>query len=219
MKDWSALMQRRFFNQALVSSVVAAPLLWPQWAHAQTALREGSDYRRLSRIAPVEAPAGQIEVVEFFSYTCVHCYNFVPVFNNWKQTVGADVAIKRSPVGFNASFEPLQRLFYTLEAMGKLDTHHDRVFKSIHEDRQRLNNLDAIAQWAARNGLNRSQFEQTFNSFGVAGKARRATQLQDAYEVEGTPSLGIAGRFYVPGQAARTVQIANMLIQQTRQST
>lgn len=212
-------MQRRVFTQALATSAVAAPLLWPQFASAQAALREGSDYRRLSRAAPVEAPAGQIEVVEFFSYTCVHCYNFVPVFNSWKQTVGADVVIKRSPVGFNASFEPLQRLFFTLEAMGKLDTHHDRVFKSIHEDRQRLNNLDAMAQWAARNGLNRTQFEQTFNSFGVAGKARRATQLQDAYEVEGTPSLGIAGRFYVPGQAARTVQIANVLIQQARQST
>lgn len=211
-------MQRRVFTQALASSALVAPVLWPQWANAQAALREGSDFRRLGRTAPVDAPAGKIEVVEFFSYTCVHCYNFVPVFNNWKQTVAADVVIKRSPVGFNASFEPLQRLFYTLEAMGKLDTHHDRVFKSIHEDRQRLNNLDAMAQWAQRNGLDRNQFVQTFNSFGVAGKARRATQLQDAYEVEGTPSLGIAGRFYVPGQAARTVQIANALIQQTRQA-
>lgn len=212
-------MHRRFFTQALATSAVAAPLLWSQAAHAQAALREGSDYRRLSRPAPVEASAGQIEVVEFFSYTCVHCYNFVPVFNSWKQTVAADVVIKRSPVGFNASFEPLQRLFYTLEAMGKLETHHERVFKSIHEDRNRLNSLDAMAQWAARHGLNRDQFVQTFNSFAVAGKARRATQLQDAYEVEGTPSLGIAGRFYVPGQAARTVQVANLLIAQARQST
>ena len=138
-------MQRRVFTQALATSAVAAPLLWPQLASAQAALREGPDYRRLSRAAPVEAPAGKIEVVEFFSYTCVHCFNFVPVFNSWKQTVAADVVVKRCPVGFNASFEPLQRLFYTLEAMGSLDTHHDRVFKSIHEDRQRLNNLDAMA--------------------------------------------------------------------------
>jgi thiol:disulfide interchange protein DsbA len=212
-------MHRRVLTQAMVASVVAAPVLWPQWAAAQAALREGTDYRRLPRPAPVEVPAGQIEVIEFFSYTCVHCYNFIPVFNNWKQTVASDVVIKRSPVGFNASFEPLQRLFYTLEAMGKLATHHDLVFKSIHEDRARLNNLDAMTRWAERNGLDRNQFVQTFNSFGVAGKARRATQLQDAYDVEGTPSLGIAGRFYVPGQAARTVQIANVLIQQARQPT
>ena len=211
-------MQRRTFSQALVVSAFGGSTVWSTQALAQAQLREGTDYRRLGRPAPVESPAGKIEVVEFFSYTCVHCFNFVPVFNNWKKTLGADVVVKRNPVGFNASFEPLQRLYYTLEAMGKIDSHHDRVFKAIHEDRQRLNTLDAMTQWAERNGLDRNQFVQTFNSFGVAGKARRATQLQDAYEVEGTPSLGIAGRFYVPGQAARTVQIANVLIQQARQS-
>ena len=211
-------MQRRLFTHALACSAAAAPVLWPQLAQAQTALREGSDYRRLGKPAPVEAAPGKVEVVEFFSYTCVHCYNFVPVFDNWKKSVGTDVVIKRNPVGFNASFEPLQRLYYTLEALGKVDSHHAGVFKAIHEERQRLNTLDAMAQWAERNGIDRNQFVQTFNSFGVAGKARRATQLQDAYEVEGTPSLGIAGRFYVPGQAARTVQIANVLIQQARQA-
>lgn len=211
-------MQRRTFSHALLASAVGGPALWPTLAQAQAQLREGSDYRKLGRMAPVESPAGKIEVVEFFSYTCVHCFNFVPVFNNWKKGLGADVVVKRNPVGFNASFEPLQRLYYTLEALGKVDSHHERVFKAIHEERQRLNTPDAMAQWAERNGIDRNQFVQTFNSFGVAGKARRATQLQDAYEVEGTPSLGIAGRFYVPGQAARTVQIANALIQQTRQS-
>jgi thiol:disulfide interchange protein DsbA len=211
-------MQRRTFSQALVASALGGSTVWPSLALAQAQLREGADYRRLGRPAPVESPAGKIEVVEFFSYTCVHCFNFVPVFDNWKKSVGADVVIKRNPVGFNASFEPLQRLYYTLEALGKVDSHHARVFKAIHEDRQRLNTADAMAQWAERNGLDRNQFVQTFNSFGVAGKARRATQLQDAYEVEGTPSLGVAGRFYVPGQAARTVQIANVLIQQARQS-
>lgn len=212
-------MQRRLLTQAFAASVVASPWVWSGQAHAQAALREGSDYRRLARPAPVEAPAGKVEVVEFFSYTCVHCFNFVPVFNQWKKSLGPEVLVKRNPVGFNASFEPLQRLYYTLEALGKLDSHHERVFKAIHEERQRLNTVDAMAQWAERNGLDRNAFVQTFNSFGVAGKARRATQLQDAYEVEGTPALGIAGRFYVPGQAARTVQIANALIQQARQST
>lgn len=211
-------MQRRAFSQALMASALGGSALWPTLAQAQAQLREGSDFRRISRPAPVESPAGKIEVVEFFSYTCVHCFNFVPVFNNWKKTLGADVVVKRNPVGFNASFEPLQRLYYTLEALGRIDSHHDRVFKAIHEDRQRLTTVDAMAQWAERNGIDRNQFVQTFNSFGVAGKARRATQLQDAYEVEGTPSLGIAGRFYVPGQAARTVQIANALIQQVRTS-
>jgi protein dithiol oxidoreductase (disulfide-forming) len=211
-------MQRRWFSAAMGMTALAASVAGlPLHAQAQAAaFREGSDYRRLGKPAPVDAPTGQIEVIEFFAYTCVHCHNFVPVFKEWARSLGPDVVVRRNPVGFNASFEPLQRLYYTLEAMGKVESHHERVFKAIHEDRQRLNQFEAMAQWAERNGLDRTQFTQVFNSFGVAGRARRATQIQDAYEVEGTPSLGIAGRFYVPGQAARTVLVANALIAEAR---
>lgn len=214
-------MQRRAFSRTLLGASAATSLgavgLWPALAQAQVAgFKEGSDYRRLSRPVPMDAPAGKIEVIEFFAYTCVHCFNFVPLFNEWKKTVPAHVVVRRSPVGFNAQFVPLQKLYFTLEAMGQLDALHGKVFKAIHEDRQRLNTPDAIAGWAASQGLDRTQFNQVFNSFAVTGKVNRATQLQDAYEVEATPSLGIAGRYYVPGQAARTLVIANALITEAR---
>ena len=55
----------------------------------------------------------------------------------------------------------------------------------------------------------------------AAGLATTATQLQDAYKVEGTPSLGVAGRFYIDGTLAgsmpRALQVADALIAQTRQ--
>lgn len=210
-------MQRRQFSSVLagVSALAAAGL--PGWAQAQAAsFREGSDYRKLAKPAPVDTAPGQVEVVEFFAYTCVHCNNFVPIFKEWTKSLPSHVVVRRAPVGFNASFEPLQKLYFALEAMGKLDTHHERVFQAIHQDRQRLNNFDAILKWAQASGLDSNAFTQAYNAFGVAGKVRKANQLQDAYEVEATPSLGVAGRFYVPGQAARTVLIANALIAEAR---
>ena len=214
-------MQRRHFSSALAGwSALAATgvgVALPGWAQAQAAgFKEGSDYRKLDKPAPVDTAAGQVEVVEFFAYTCVHCNNFVPIFKEWAKGLPSQVVVRRAPVGFNPSFEPLQRLYFTLEALNKIDTHHERVFKAIHQDRQRLNNFEAIAQWAESSGLNRNEFTQAYNSFGVAGKVRKANQLQDAYEVEATPALGIAGRYYVPGQAARTVVIANALIAEAR---
>ena len=213
-------MQRRDFSRAALglglTSVVGGAAR-PAWAQP-AGLREGTDYRRLGKPAPVDAPAGQVEVIEFFAYTCVHCFNFEPIFTEWKKKAPPHVSVKRSPVGFNASFEPLQKLYFTLEAMGQLDTLHDRVFKAIHTDRQRLNNAEAITAWVAAQGVDKAQFTQVFNSFAITGKVRRANQLQDAYEVEATPSLGIAGRFYVPGQAARTLTIANTLIQEARKA-
>ena len=47
-------------------------------------------------------------------------------------------------------------------------------------------------------------------------KAQQAVNLQDAYGVEGTPALGIAGRFYLPGQGPRTLVVANALIAELR---
>ena len=45
-------------------------------------------------------------------------------------------------------------------------------------------------------------------------------QLQEAYKVEGTPALGIAGKYYTDGSMAggfdRMIQIANTLIAQER---
>jgi thiol:disulfide interchange protein DsbA len=210
-------MHRRTLNQALVTLGASSLLFGAGAVLAQVpGLREGSDYRRLGRPAPVDAPAGQIEVIEFFAYTCIHCHQFEPLLKDWMKTLPPQVSVRRSPVGFNAAFEPLQRLYFTLEGMGKLDTLHDKVFQAIHEERQRLNSRDAILAWAQRQGLDKAAFGQMFDSFGVSGKVRRATQLQDAYEVEATPSLGIAGRYYVPGQAARTLTVANSLIAATR---
>ena len=74
--------------------------------------------------------------------------------------------------------------------------------------------------WIAEQGLDRAKFEAAYKSFGVASKIRQVTQLQDAYKVEGTPALGIAGRYYTDGSMAggfeRMIQITNNLIAQTR---
>lgn len=40
------------------------------------------------------------------------------------------------------------------------------------------------------------------NSFSVAGKAKQATQLTAGYNIEGTPSLGVDGRWLTSGSLA-----------------
>ena len=49
---------------------------------------------------------------------------------------------------------------------------------------------------------------------------RKATQLQDAYALDGVPALGIAGRYFTSGTQAKTLerslQVADALIVQAR---
>jgi thiol:disulfide interchange protein DsbA len=168
----------------------------------------------------VDSPADKIEVIEFFWYSCPHCNAFEPTFDAWVKKQPAQVIVKRAPVAFRDDFVPQQRLYYALEAMGKVEELHRKVFNAIHVEKQRLGTQDQIADWIAKQGVDRTKFLEAYNAFGVAGKARRATQLQDAYQVDGVPSLGVAGKYFTSGSIAqsmpRTLQVVEFLIDKVK---
>ena len=206
---------RRLWIQVLAASSTG---LASHGVVAQAEPMAGRDFRVVNPAQPVEAPAGRIEVLEFFAYTCIHCYNFEPLLTAWMAKKPANVVVRRTPVAFSPAMEPLQRLYYALEAMGKVEALHEKAFRAVHVDKVRLQDPAVMADWIAQQGVDKTQFNQFYNSFGVAGKAKRATQLQDAYQVEGTPALGVAGRYYISGQGPRTLAVAEALIAQLRKA-
>ncbi len=203
-------MQRREFSISAASVAAAASLgTLALAAQAQgKPPQEGSDYVVLDKRAPVEAPAGKVEVVEFFWYSCPHCHHFEPALEEWIKKAPKDVVVRRVPVAFRPDFEPQQRLYYVLEAMNKVEELHKKVFHAIHVEKQAMNTAELVTGWAEKQGLNKAKFVEMYNSFSVATKARKATQLQDAYKVDGVPAVGVAGRFYTSGTLAQTMDRA-----------
>ncbi|MGK6309843.1 thiol:disulfide interchange protein DsbA/DsbL [Variovorax sp. DT-64] len=215
-------MKRRDFSLA-ATSLGLLPLITPPQAHAQTlAPKAGTDYAVLDKRVPVDAPAGKVEVIEFFWYNCPHCNAFEPTLESWIRKLPPHVAFKRVPVAFQASFQPQQKLYYALEAMGKVDEYQRKVFAAIHQQRQNLSGEQQIIDWAAANGLDKDKFTEQYKSFSVASKIQRAKQLQEAYQVAGVPSIGIAGRWYVDGDLAksmeRALQVTDFLVGEARKS-
>lgn len=213
-------MKRRDFSLAASGAAVLSSLA-PVASLAQSARPvAGTDFLVLDPRAPVDAPAGRIEVVEFFWYSCPHCNSFEPTLDAWIKKLPKDVAFRRAPVAFRDDFVPQQRLYYTLDAMGLLDKLHAKVFAAIHVERLNLAKSDAIVEWVARQGVDRAKFVEQFNSFTTATKSSRATKLQNEYRVEGVPALGVAGRFYTDGSLARSMeralQVAESLIADVR---
>lgn len=195
-------MNRREFSQATTCVLAASSLSLPVWAQGAEP-KEGKNYKRLSKPAPVDAPAGKIEVVEFFWYNCPHCNEFDPALEAWLKTTPKNMAFRRVPIAFNASFAPQQKLYYALEGMGKVDELHAKLFRAIHVEKQKLDKDDAIFAWMAKQpGMDIAKFKEMFNSFGVSSQVRKATQLQEAYGIEGVPSMGVAGRYYIDGTMA-----------------
>lgn len=201
-------MKRRVFSLSTASALAGAALPWgSSSAQAQARqFKEGRDYAKLAKPVTPEAPAGKIEVIEFFWYSCGHCNAFEPTLEAWIKTAAKDLSIRRVPVAFNASFAPQQKLFYTLETMGKLEALHAKVFRAIHVERQALNKDDTIMAWATQQGLDMEKFKSIYQSFTVSNQVRKATQLQNDYGVEGVPSMGVAGRYYTDGTMAGSMQ-------------
>ena len=211
-------MKRRLFSTAMLS---VTTLMGTASAWAQQAFRSGKDYITLERPVATEAGSGKIEVLEFFWYSCPHCNQFEPAFEQWVKNAPKDVVVRRVPVAFRDDFVPQQRLYYTLEAMNLVEKMHIRVFTAIHGEKQMLNSDASVLAWAEKQGIDKAKFAETYKSFGVATKAKRAVQLQNDFKIEGVPSLGVAGRFYIDGTLAgsmpRALQVADALIAQTRQ--
>jgi thiol:disulfide interchange protein DsbA len=214
-------MKRREFTQLTTGAAVASTALWGSAAQAQASKpKAGTDYQVLDPRAPVEAGAGKIEVVEFFWYSCPHCNAFEPTLQDWIGKLPKDVAFRRAPVAFQDSFAPQQRLYYTLEAMGLVEKLHAKVFAAIHVEKKNLSTGEAILEWVGQQGVDKAKFVQQFNSFTVVTKVTKATQLQNAYKVEGVPALGVAGRYYTDGSMAgnmpRALQVVEALVADVR---
>jgi thiol:disulfide interchange protein DsbA len=212
-------IQRRSFCAS--ASALAATGLAPQALLAQTkAPQAGVDYVKLGQSAPVDAPAGKIEVLEFFWYNCPHCSAFEPVLADWVSKLPKDVVFKRVPVAFQDSYQTQQRLFYALEAMNLLEKLHAKVFAAIHGERLSLVSEQAITDWVVKQGVDRAAFSGHFNSFSTASKVRRAQQLIAAYQVNGVPAMGVAGRFYTDGELTRkmdrALQVVDFLVAEVR---
>lgn len=200
-------MKRRDFSYLLGAAASASWVAAPALAQAKPPVA-GSDYLVLEKPAPVEAPAGKIEVIEFFWYSCPHCNVFEPTLAAWIKRVPKDLAVRRVPIAFRDDFVPQQRLYYALEAMGLIEKMHGRVFAAIHGEKLSLNTAESISAWVVKQGVDKAKFMEQFNSFAVANKATKGTQLQNAYKVEGVPAIGVAGRFYTDGTFAKSMERA-----------
>ena len=168
----------------MVASVSATP----------AAPQSGVDYRTLDK--PQNTESGKkIEVTEFFWYSCPHCFAFEPHLAEWAKKHADTIVFKRVPVNFRESFIPQQKLYYALEAMGKSEELQGKIFHAIHVDHQNLDTDAAILEFVVKQGIDKQKFSDAYNAFGTQAKVKRALALQDAYKIDGVPTIAIDGKY------------------------
>ena len=167
--------------------------------------QNGVDYRTLDK--PQQTDSGKkVEVTEFFWYSCPHCFALEHDLVAWLKKQGDTVNFKRVPAAFRDSMIPQQKLYYALEAMGKVDELHQKVFNAIHLEKRRLDTDADITDFVVKNGLDKQKFLDAYNSFGVQSKVKRATQMMQPYQVDGVPLLAVDGKYLTsPGTISASI--------------
>lgn len=163
-------------------------------ASSQAVPVQGQDYTLLSPAQPTE-PGKKVEVIEFFAYYCPHCNALDPELSAWVKAHADKIIFKRVHVSANGEPMPQQRLFYALDAMGKIDELHAKVFHAMHVEHARVNTDEDAINLAVKLGLDKDKFTSFYNSFAVQTKVQRAIQMMQSYQVNSWPDIVIDGKY------------------------
>lgn len=178
--------------------------------------KDGTHYKTLARAVPTSAEEGKVEVVEFFLYSCPHCYKFEPLVGVWAKTPPAGVAFKTIPAPFGPNAELHAKAHYTAINLGVKDSVHGALFDAIHKHGRQLTNEAAIEKVFVEQGVKAEDFKKTFNGFTVDNQVRRGEVLSQAYAVAGVPALAVAGKYWITAQMAggyeNMLEIAKYLV-------
>lgn len=181
----------RSLRFALLAAALAAGTAFA----SPTDPKNGVEYITLPQPQAVQAVGKKVEVIEFFMYHCPHCNALEPQFEQWVKKQGDNIVLRRVHIPSQGASDPEAHLYLTLEALGKVEQMHAKVFKAMHVDRVRLTKDDTIIDWVSKNGIDRATFLNAWNSFGVMTKLRQQGKLVEAYKVEGAPTIVIDGKY------------------------
>lgn len=163
---------------------------------ASVTLVEGQNFRTLPVQSPPET-SGKIEVLEAFSYGCVHCFHFEPALRAWKARLPADVQLSYFPATFNPVFELYARGYYAAKALGIADAMHEKVFDTIWGSAMAVQNAEQLTDLYVRLGADRAKFTEALGSSGVQAAISAAEAKSERLKLEGTPTLYVDGKYQV----------------------
>lgn len=181
--------------------------------------KERKDYFKLP--VPVETrDPEKIEVVEVFSYGCIHCYQLEPILNAWVLAQGDDVDFHRVPMA-TRNLRTLAQAFYTAKKLDVLPQVHMPMFENIHDYGIDMARPQLIRRmFVTQAGVDEEEFTRTFDSFAIATEVRRADAQTRLYRIQGTPTIIVDGRYLVDtvsaGSAEGMLLVVNHLLAKER---
>ncbi|RDS79418.1 thiol:disulfide interchange protein DsbA/DsbL [Dyella monticola] len=177
---------------------------------------EGNQYITLPAPYHRVSPSGKVEVVEVFSYACIHCAEFAPYADELRKSLPPGVEFKLVPAPFNDAWVPFARAYYAAKKMGVLEQTHDVLFEAKFKDQFPINSNDEIADFYAQHGANRAEFIKIAQSPEVSAHIKNDLALLQDWGVDGTPTIVVDGKYRTANVRTFTqlVALTKWLVQQ-----
>ncbi len=190
---------------------------------AKAAISENAPQLFNEKVSVAGNPKGNVTLVEFFDYQCIHCKKMKPVIADLiAKDPNLRVIYKEFPI-FGKSSELASQAALAAGMQGKYQEMHDAL---LSQDK-RLNE-DIIMQTAKSLGLDVAKLKKDMQSKEVTDTLDANRQLAEKMHLMGTPAFVVAatpdGQFkadsnpsFIPG--ASTAETLQSLITKTRDSS
>ncbi|KTD50276.1 27 kDa outer membrane protein [Legionella quinlivanii] len=180
---------------------------------AQAAIQTNANDLFSDKLTVLGNPNGNVTLVEFFDYQCIHCKKMAPIVGGLIQKdPNLRVIYKEFPI-FGKSSEQASRAALAAAMQGKYKAMHDALF---NQDQKVTD--QSINDAAKAAGLDMTKFAADMNSKTVTDALEANRQLAEKLHLMGTPAFIVAstpnGSFkagsepaFIPGAASEEALI------------
>ncbi len=178
----------------LLFGFVLASACSAQGTDAKAPFTEGVQYVKIAHPERL-SPSGRIEVVEVFSYGCIHCAHFAPYAEKLRKSLPKGVQFKLLPASFSPAWEPFARAYYAAQELGVLKRTHLDLFKQKFDQHYPMNSLDELGDFYAREGVDKAAFMRAATSAQTDQALKRGYALESDWGIDQTPTIVVDGTY------------------------
>jgi len=220
-QDAASLAQAMAGEETVPEEPIVAAVAKPSVPKALERYQEGRHYTTLPVAQPTSAAPGQVEVAEVFWYGCPHCFTLEPFIQEWRLNgIPDDTIFVQIPASLNPSWQIHARLFYTAEALGKLEEVHPAIFREINVNRNPLNTKERMVEFFARFDVSEQAFTEAWDSFAVQTNLRRSDAQVKRFRLSGVPAVVVNGKYVTGADLAggnkQLLEVINFLVEKEK---
>ena len=180
-----------------MKKIIAGALFALVINNAQAQIVEGQDYTVLSKPIPV-INNKKVEVLEFFAYSCVHCYHLEKDLSKEVKKFPPDVYFRQEHVVWDEQMAVLAKISAAANISGTNMQATPAVFHLLFEERDKANlvlNPSAFKQWANEQGAWGKKLAKAYDNQATVAAAEKMAQYTMNYGINSTPQLIVGGKY------------------------